>query len=119
MVGYLKQHPKIESIIFPFDESFPQYELARQQMKEAGGLLTFIMKTTKREDIVRFCESTKHFMMAVSWGGHESLLLPKCAGIKPEDFDPSNPVHRSVRMYVGLEGPDYLINDLEAALANI
>jgi cystathionine beta-lyase/cystathionine gamma-synthase len=119
LAGYLRQNPKVESIIFPFDESFPQYELAIRQMKNAGGLLTFILKTKKREEIIRFCESLKHFMMAVSWGGHESLVLPKCAGIKPADFDPSKAEHRSIRMYVGLEDPVYLINDLEQAFANI
>jgi len=119
LVNYLKQHPKIESIIFPFDESFPQYELAKRQMKDAGGLLTFILKTKKREDIIRFCESLKHFMMAVSWGGHESLILPKCASIRLTDFDPANPEHRSIRMYIGLEDPGYLISDLDQALANI
>ena len=119
LVNYLKQHPKIESIIFPFDESFPQYELAKRQMKDAGGLLTFILKTKKREDIIRFCESLKHFMMAVSWGGHESLILPKCASIRLADFDPANPEHRSIRMYIGLEDPTYLINDLDQAMAVI
>lgn len=116
LLNYLKQHPKIESIIFPFDPSFSQYELAKRQMKNAGGLVTFILKTRKREEIVRFCESLNHFMMAVSWGGHESLILPKCAGIKDAEFDGENSEHRSVRMYVGLEEPGYLIADLEQAL---
>jgi cystathionine beta-lyase/cystathionine gamma-synthase len=116
LINYLKQHPRIESIIFPFDPSFPQYELAKQQMKSAGGLVTFIMKTKKRDEIVRFCESLNHFMMAVSWGGHESLILPQCAGIKLSDFDGNNSEHRSIRMYVGLEDPAYLIADLEQAL---
>ncbi|MGZ8550455.1 MAG: trans-sulfuration enzyme family protein [Chitinophagaceae bacterium] len=119
LVSYLKQQSKIENIIFPFDESFPQYELARRQMKDAGGLLTFILKTKKREDIIRLCESFKHFMMAVSWGGHESLVLPKCASISATDFDPSNPEHRSIRMYTGLEDPAYLVSDLDRAFANI
>ena len=56
-----------------------------------------------------------HFLMAVSWGGHESLIIPKCAGIKPEDFDVSNKDHRMMRLYVGLEDADYLIKDLEQA----
>jgi cystathionine beta-lyase/cystathionine gamma-synthase len=115
LVSYLKQHPKVEGIVFPFDPSFPQYELACRQMKSAGGLLTFYIKARKRDDIVLFCESLRHFMMAVSWGGHESLILPKCAGIKASDFDAANPDHRAVRMYVGLEEPGYLIADLEQA----
>jgi len=119
VLKFLKQHPKIEKVIFPLDESFPQYELARQQMKGACGLMTMVLKTNKREDIVRFCESLQHIMMAVSWGGHESLVIPKCSGIPVSDFDPSNPEHRYVRLYVGLEDADYLINDLEKALHKI
>jgi cystathionine beta-lyase/cystathionine gamma-synthase len=116
VVKFMKQHPKVESVLFPLDESFPQYELARQQMKGACGLFTFILKTNRREDIVRFCESLQHIMMAVSWGGHESLVIPKCAGLKPSEFDASNRQHRYIRMYVGLEEPEYLIADLEQAL---
>jgi cystathionine beta-lyase/cystathionine gamma-synthase len=119
LVIYLKQHPKVERIIFPFETSFVQYELAKRQMKSAGGLVTFIVKTKNRDDIVRFCESLNHFMMAVSWGGHESLILPKCAGIKASEFDGENPEHRSLRMYVGLEEPDYLMADLEQAFKKI
>ncbi|MEI9946768.1 MAG: PLP-dependent transferase [Chitinophagaceae bacterium] len=119
VVQFMKQHPKVESVIFPFDESFPQYQLAKEQMKNACGLFTFILKTKKREDIVTFCESLQHIMMAVSWGGHESLVIPKCAGIKPVDFNAGNKEHRYVRMYVGLEEPGYLIADLEQAVVKI
>ena len=119
VVGYLKQHPKVESVLFPFDESFSQHRLAKQQMKGACGLFTIVLKTDTMESIVRFCETLKHIMMAVSWGGHESLVIPKCAGLKPGDFDTNNKEHRYVRMYVGLEEPQYLIKDLEQALAAI
>ena len=119
LIHFLKQHPKIERITFPFDPSFPQYNLAKEQMNSAGGLLTFKIKTTSREKIVEFCESLKHFMMAVSWGGHESLILPQCASVKPSDFNSNNAEHRSIRMYVGLEEPSYLIADLEQALSKI
>ncbi len=119
VVQFLKQHPKIERIIFPFDETFPQYELAKKQMKDACGLFTCVIKTDSMEGISRFCESLKHFLMAVSWGGHESLVIPKCAGLKPSDFDSSNPEHRYVRIYTGLEEPAYLIRDLEQALEKI
>jgi len=116
VVAFLKQHPKIEGLLFPFDESFPQYTLAKQQMSGASGLFTFAIKASKMESIVSFCEKLQHIMMAVSWGGHESLVIPKCSGIQPGDFDPANIEHRYVRMYVGLEDPGYLIADLEQAL---
>ena len=119
VLNFIKQHPKVEEVIFPFDESFPQYQLAKQQMSGACGLFTFILKTTKMESIVKFCESLQHIIMAVSWGGHESLVIPKCSGIEPKDFDPANREHRYVRMYVGLEEPDYLIKDLKQALEAI
>lgn len=114
--NFLKQHPAVESVIFPFDESFPQYALAKKQMSGACGLLTIVLKANKRESIVKFCESLRHILMAVSWGGHESLVIPKCAGIPVADFNPANPEHRYVRLYVGLEDPAYLIKDIDQAL---
>ena len=113
VAAFLKQHPKVEAILFPFDESFPQYELARQQMKGACGLLTFIVRATSIEQIENFCENLQHIMMAVSWGGHESLIIPRCAGIERYEFDVQNKEHRMLRLYVGLEEPQYLIDDLE------
>jgi len=115
VVDYLKQHPRVESVLFPFDETFPQYELARQQMDGACGLLSFYVRATEMGQIVRLCESLRHIMMAVSWGGHESLIIPRCSGIEAADFDPSNKEHRMLRLYTGLEDPAYLIADLEQA----
>src|SRR5205085_751307 len=94
VVRFLKQHPKVESVIFPFDESFPQFELAKKQMKGACGLVTLVLNVSKKEEIVRFCESLEHIMMAVSWGGHESLVIPKSVGLKENEFDASNKEHR-------------------------
>jgi cystathionine beta-lyase/cystathionine gamma-synthase len=115
VVNFVKQQPAVSSILYPFDESFPQYHLAKLQMKEAPGLFSFYVKAGNRKQIVTFCESLRHIMMAVSWGGHESLLLPKCAGIRDADFNPQNPEHQMMRMYVGLEDADYLMKDLEQA----
>jgi len=119
VVKFLKQHPKIEAVIFPFDETFPQYELAKRQMHGACGLLTVILKVKTRDEIVRFCESLRHILMAVSWGGHESLAMPKCTGFRKEEFDPNNREHRYVRIYVGLEDAQYLIDDLSQSLDKI
>jgi cystathionine beta-lyase/cystathionine gamma-synthase len=115
---YLKGHGKVESILFPFDESFPQYELAKRQMKGACGLISFCVHGKTRQQIVHFCESFQHIMMAVSWGGHESLILPKCASLPDNDFDPENKEHRMLRLYVGLEDSGYLIADLESAFSH-
>jgi cystathionine beta-lyase/cystathionine gamma-synthase len=119
VVKFLRQHPKIEAVLFPFDETFPQYQLAKRQMQGACGLLTVILKVRTRAEIVRFCESLQHIMMAVSWGGHESLAMPKCTGFSKEEFDPNNREHRYVRIYVGLEDAQYLIDDLSQSLDEI
>lgn len=116
VVEYLNKHPLIEKLYFPLDPAFPQFDLARRQMTGACGLLTFILKVNEGSAIERFCESLKHILMAVSWGGHESLIIPKYAGIRPEAFDPADAAHRSVRLYVGQEDADYLIADLSQAL---
>ena len=119
VLEFLKQHPKVEEVLFPFDNDFPQYELAKQQMSGACGLLSFYIKADSIDAVERFCESLQHIMMAVSWGGHESLIIPKCAGIKREQFNAANKDHRMMRLYVGLEEADYLTGDLERALEKI
>ena len=119
ILPYLQQHPRIDRVIYPLDPTFKQYELAKKQMTGAGGLLTFSIKAQDCHTIETFCNSLKHILMAVSWGGHESLIIPKCAGMKPENFDAANPEHRLLRFYVGLESADYLIQDLEQAFLAI
>ncbi len=113
VINYLKQHEKVEAVLFPLDDGFPQYQLAKQQMQGACGLLTFIIKANTLQQIEKFCNSLQHILMAVSWGGHESLVIPKCAGMPVEEFDAVNKEHRMIRLYVGLEEPDYIIKDLE------
>jgi len=119
MIPFLKQHPRIEKVIFPLDPSFPQYDLAKKQMQGACGLLTIQIKAQECATIETFCNSLQHILMAVSWGGHESLIIPKIAGMKPEAFNPANPEHRMLRLYIGLESADYLIKDLSNAFLSI
>jgi cystathionine beta-lyase/cystathionine gamma-synthase len=117
VIEYLKNHPRVEEVIFPFDPSFSQYELAGKQMTGACGLFTIIMKAENIQEIVTFCESLRHILIAVSWGGHESLVIPRCASILPAAFDAGNRDHKMIRFYVGLEDADYLIADIEQAFA--
>jgi cystathionine beta-lyase/cystathionine gamma-synthase len=116
VIDFLKQHPKVHQVIFPMDENFTQYDLAKQQMTGGCGLFTITLKNGTLDSITRFCESLRHFLLAVSWGGYESLVIPKCAGIRPQDFDVSNIEHQYIRLYVGLEDRAYLTADLDQAL---
>lgn len=115
VLPFLKNHPRVEKVIFPLDPSFPQFALAQKQMSGACGLVTIILKAESAATIELFCESLQHILMAVSWGGHESLILPKCAGMRHEAFDAQNPEHRSLRIYIGLEDPAYLVADFSRA----
>lgn len=119
VLAYLKQHPAIEEVLFPMDPDFPQFDLAKRQMRGACGLMTVVLKVATMKQIIDFCEGLKHMLMAVSWGGHESLAIPKCASIPAEQFDPKLREHRMVRLYVGLEDASYLIADLDQALKMI
>lgn len=119
VINFLNQHPKIEQVLHPFSANNKDLALARQQMKKCGGLFSIILKETDLEKIETFCNSLHHILMAVSWGGYESLVIPACAGISKADFDKTNKRHTLIRIYVGLEDADYLIADLEQALAKI
>ena len=88
-------------------------------MTDGFGLLTFIVRANDIRSVETFCESLKHIMMAVSWGGHESLIIPKCSSMKRDEFDPSETEHRMIRLYCGLEDPEYIIDDLRQALQKI
>lgn len=113
VLDFLKVHPLVDETIFTFDPSFAQYELAKQQMEGACGLLTFILKAVRIEQIDNFCNSLQHIRMAVSWGGHESLIIPRSSTIQPKQFIAASREHRMLRLYVGLEEPTYIIKDLE------
>ena len=116
ITAWLRNHPAVSEVIWPFSADFKQAELAQKQMQGCGGLFSFILKDSSIDKIEQFCDNLKHILMAVSWGGHESLIIPSIAGIAKADYDPANRRHQLIRMYVGLEEADYLIMDLEQAL---
>lgn len=114
VLALLSSSSKVERIWHPFDEQNPQIELARRQMKMPMGMFTIALKTRDVGAIKCFCESLKYFLMAVSWGGYESLIMPKCAFVPADDQRVS-----MIRFYIGLEDADVLIGDLAAALDHL
>lgn len=119
IVEYLALHPKVKNVLHPFSKNSKQLGLAKKQMKACGGLFSIRLKNSSLQKIEAFCNNLKHILMAVSWGGHESLIIPACAGVSKADFDPQNERHTLIRIYIGLEEPEYLIKDLEGALNSI
>src|ERR1700744_508225 len=117
---WLAKHPLVDRVIWPFRKDFKQYELGQQQMEGCGGLFSFRLKDSALRKIETFCDSLQHILMAVSWGGHESLIIPSIAALPESEYD-GGEYHRYqlIRMYVGLEEPEYLIKDMEQALGKI
>jgi len=116
ITAWLAQHPLVDKVIWPFSPNFKQAELAQKQMQGCGGMFSFTLKESSIEKIEVFCNKLQHIMMAVSWGGHESLIIPAIATINKEDYQPGNERHNLIRVYVGLEDAEYLIKDLEQSL---
>lgn len=116
ILKFLCQRPEIEKVYYPFLESNPQFDLASRQMKKGAGLFTLALKTDHIHQVAEFCESLHHFLLAVSWGGHESLVLPVFTTFKTLDKAELNPHFKLVRLYIGLDNPELLIKDLEQAL---
>lgn len=119
IVNFLKGHEKIEKVIFPLDPEYPQYELAKSQMTGCGGLVTIVLNAEDKKGVMRFVEAIQRFLMAVSWGGHESLMIPTIAFHDMPGQDDSPIPWTYVRLYIGLDDADYLIDDLNQALNKI
>ena len=81
------------------------------------GLFSVYLKETDRTKIELFCNSLKMFLLAVSWGGHESLIFPACV-INQRKDDTRFP-DNLVRFYIGLDEPESLIADIEQAFGEM
>ena len=119
ITSWLQQHPLIDKVIWPFNDDFKQSKLAHQQMRGSGGMFSFALKDPSLQKTETFCNSLQHILMAVSWGGHESLIISNISTIAKDEYDVNNERHQLIRMYVGLEDADYLIKDLEQALKRL
>ncbi len=116
IVEKLKNHNSIKRVIYPFDPDFPQYELAKRQMSGCGGLFTVEFDLPDIDSLLKIVGRIKRWKIAVSWGGHESLMMPMAALYNlPGRPDPHIPWNY-VRFYVGLEEPEYLLEDLIDAI---
>jgi cystathionine gamma-synthase len=118
IVEFLSNHPKVEKLIYPFHESHPQYKIAKQQMKNGGGMISFTVKGGK-DAAIKMVEATKIFTLAESLGGVESLIEVPAAMTHLSvagsqlDVDPA-----LVRLSVGIENKVDLIEDIKQALDN-
>ncbi|MEO6758932.1 MAG: PLP-dependent aspartate aminotransferase family protein [Saprospiraceae bacterium] len=119
LIDKLDRHPKVERIWYPFHQDFPQLELAKRQMRGCGGLFSAQFKTDSEAKMEAFINRLRRFLLAISWGGHESLIVPTLGFYHlPGRSQPPSP-WTFVRFYIGLEDPEWLWEDLEAAMEEL
>ena len=118
---YLENHSAVDKVIYPGLESHPQHELAKRQMKDFGGMVSFTFKSGKKEDAIKFLEKVKVFTLAESLGGVESLAnhpaLMTHASIPEDKRAELGITDDLVRLSVGIEDAEDLIADLERAFS--
>jgi cystathionine beta-lyase/cystathionine gamma-synthase len=117
---FLEMHPAVEQVIYPGLPSHPQHDLAKRQMSGYGGMVSCILKGG-HSSVKKFMENTKLFALAESLGGVESLISHPAtmthAAIPREGREARGIVDGLVRLSVGIEDLDDLINDIAHALA--
>lgn len=120
---YLASHPKIENVYWPGLETHPNHNIAKEQMKDFGGMLSFTTLGNNYEKAIKIVENLKIFTLAESLGGVESLSGHPAsmthASIPKEEREKTGVVDSLIRLSVGIEDADDLINDLEQALSLI
>jgi len=117
---YLKKHPKIEKVYWPGFEEHPNHEVAKKQMKDFGGMLSFVTKGADYTAAIQIVERLELFTLAESLGGVESLAGHPAsmthASIPKAVREESGVVDALIRLSVGIENIDDLIADLEQAI---
>jgi cystathionine beta-lyase len=120
---FLKNHPKVENVYWPGFEDHPNHDIAKKQMKDFGGMLSFSLKGNKLEDAFKVVSSTHFFTLAESLGGVESLCGHPAsmthAAIPKEEREKTGVVDSLIRLSVGVEDIEDLISDLDLALKEI
>jgi len=117
---YLKTHPKIDKLYWPGFEDHPNHDIAKAQMKDFGGMISFTVKGATLEDTYKLAGSFKVFTLAESLGGVESLInhpVSMTHGSIPKDLrEKAGVVDSLLRLSVGVEDIDDLLEDLKQAL---
>ena len=118
---YLKGHAKVEKVYWPGFEDHPNHDIAKSQMSDFGGMLSFTLKGNKYEDAIKILENLKVFTLAESLGGVESLSGHPASmthgSIPKKVREKTGVIDSLIRLSVGIEAEKDLLKDLEMALS--
>ncbi|NEV92862.1 cystathionine gamma-synthase [Psychroflexus sp. YR1-1] len=117
---YLKSHPKVQNVYWPGLKTHPNHDIAKKQMKDFGGMVSFTTRDNSYEKAITFLEKLKVFTLAESLGGVESLAGHPASmthgSIPKTERENTGIVDSLIRLSVGIEDKADLIEDLEQAL---
>lgn len=117
---FLRSHPKVDRVHWPGFDDHPNHQVAKKQMNDFGGMISFTLKGNKREDAFRLASSTRVFSLAESLGGVESLIGHPAsmthASIPEPERIKAGVTDSLLRLSVGIEDADDLVLDLNQAL---
>lgn len=117
---FLRSHPKVKHVNWPGFSDHPNHLVAREQMKDYGGMLSFTLKGDNMEDAIRVLSGTQLFSLAESLGGVESLIGHPAsmthASIPKDEREAAGLEDTLIRLSVGIEDAEDLIEDLSIAL---
>ncbi|MGB7842455.1 MAG: cystathionine gamma-synthase [Salinimicrobium sp.] len=117
---FLKRNPKVDKVYWPGFEDHPNHEVAKKQMKGFGGMISFTTYDGTLESAIKVVEKLKVFTLAESLGGVESLAGHPAsmthASIPQEERAKTGIVDSLIRLSVGIEDEEDLVNDLKQAL---
>ena len=117
---FLQAHPKVEKVYWPGLEDHINHHIAKEQMKDFGGMLSFTVKGNDLEDALKLVKQVKVFALAESLGGVESLIGHPAtmthAAIPKDAREKSGVVDSLIRLSIGVEDIEDLIEDLDQAL---
>jgi cystathionine beta-lyase/cystathionine gamma-synthase len=119
IANFLKNHPKVGGVFWPGFEDHPNHYVAKAQMKDFGGMVSFNLVGDKLEDALNILKRVEIFALAESLGGVESLIGHPAtmthAAIPKEEREKTGVVDTLIRLSVGVEDVEDLISDLEQA----
>ncbi len=117
---FLTTHPKVDKVYWPGFESHPNHEVAKAQMRGFGGMISFTLKGNVLQDALELVKKVEIFALAESLGGVESLIGHPAtmthASIPKEEREKTGVVDTLIRLSVGVEDAEDLIEDLKQAL---
>ncbi len=120
LAHWLRTHPAVEKVYWPGFEDHPNHDVAKKQMRDFGGMISFTLKGNRLDDALKVVSSVEVFSLAESLGGVESLIGHPAtmthAAIPKQEREKSGVVDSLIRLSVGIEHIDDLINDLNKAL---